>query len=121
MIFGNYTAPEGMKLYTEHCRLAVEYLFEKNPPQLPEYVCKPQFVPLGYFDTVVGVESTINLPEMFGVQMLILFATLIFGIIILELIDKKFGYLIDPVVVIFQKRYNYVTQRNRLRSMNGHP
>ena len=43
MIFGNYTAPEGTKLYTEHCRLAVEYLFEKNPPQLPEYVCTPQF------------------------------------------------------------------------------
>tara|TARA_R110002126_G_scaffold94375_1_gene222813 strand:- start:15 stop:377 length:363 start_codon:yes stop_codon:yes gene_type:complete len=120
MIFGNYTVPEGAKLYADHCRLAVDYLL-KNPPQLPEYVCTPQFVPLDYFDTVVGAESSVNLPEMFGVQMLVLFATLIFGIIILELVDKKFGYLIDPVVIIFQKRYDYVTQRNRLQTMNGHP
>jgi hypothetical protein len=120
MTFGNYTAPEGMKLYAERCRLAVDYLL-KDPPELPEYVCTPHWVTLGYNETIPVLKSTLNIPEMFEVQLLVLFATLIFGIIILELVDKKFGYLIDPVVVIFQKRYDYVTQRNRLQTMNGHP
>ena len=43
------------------------------------------------------------------------------GVLIVELMDKKFGYLIDPIVIFVLKRYDYVIERNRLLSMNGHP
>ena len=86
---------------------------------LPTWDCTPQ---LAYPSTEHVINSTMNVP-MFQLGMETFFVCVIglLGVIIVELIDSKFLYLIDPVCQIIERRHDFVIERNRLNSMNGHP
>ena len=43
------------------------------------------------------------------------------GVIIIELLYNRLDWYLTPLVNRVVRRYNYTIQRNRLRSMNGHP
>ena len=43
------------------------------------------------------------------------------GMIIIELLYNRLDWYLTPLVNRVVRRYNYTIQRNRLRSMNGHP
>jgi hypothetical protein len=67
------------------------------------------------------VESSVSLPLEAWVGMLFIICAGILGGIIVELLYNKSDWFLTPLVNRVVKRYNYTIQRNRLRSMNGHP
>ena len=67
------------------------------------------------------VESSVNLPLEAWVGILFVVLSGILGVVIVELLYNKSDWFLTPLVNRVVKRYNYTIQRNRLRSMNGHP
>jgi hypothetical protein len=67
------------------------------------------------------VESSVSLPLEALVGMLFIICAGILGGIIVELLYNKSDWFLTPLVNRVVKRYHYTIQRNRLRSMNGHP
>lgn len=103
-----------MKLYREYCFLN---FFKFG---IPTWDCSPKFVPVGYEETII--KSVMEIPMFqLGMEIFFICAVGILGIIIVELLNNKFMYLIDPICHIIENRYNFVLERNRLSSMNGHP
>ena len=109
-----YLIPEGMKLYKEYC-------FVNIFTGWPKWDCTPHFVPVDYFDEVIETVNTFNPTVETYVGLLFLFAASILAITIIELLYNKLDWFLTPLIGKITKRYRYTIQRNRLRSMNGHP
>jgi hypothetical protein len=109
----DYIIPEGMKLYKESC-------FVNVFSGWPKWDCTPIFVDVNYFDT----QSIPNPPPItieFVIGILFIFAAGILAATIIELLYNKLDWYLTPLVNRVVRRYNFTVQRNRLRSMNGHP
>ena len=91
--------------------------------ELPRWGCSEDliFPQITNFTPVTPIMNypIIDLP--FQIEMLFLLCAGILGILLVELMSNKFGYLIDPIVMYTRRRYSYVQVRNRLNSMKGHP
>ncbi len=84
---------------------------------LPDYHCTAS-------DIHNPSSNIANWPEWTAQSQLdILFLMLagIAGILIVELAANRIDHLLNPLVWRVEKRYAYVQERNRLRTMNGHP
>jgi len=55
------------------------------------------------------------------VGILFIFCAGILGSVIVELLYNKSDWYLTPLVNRVVRRYNFTVERNRLRSMNGHP
>lgn len=76
-----------------------------------------------YYDETVSIPE-MNLPVFdVSVQVEVVFVLLaaLIGILIIELIENRFDYLLAPLVRIVMKRYRFVCERNRMSTMHGHP
>ncbi len=69
----------------------------------------------------VTVQSDAVLTIDVLVGMLFILCAGILGAIIVELLYNKSDWFLTPLVNRVVRRYHYTIQRNRLRSMNGHP
>ena len=102
-----------MKLYKEYCFVNV---FQWPP----KWDCTPQFVDVNY-TTVQSIQTSPPFTIELMVGLLFLFCAGILGVIIIELLYNKSDYFLTPLVNRVVRRYNFTIERNRLRSMNGHP
>lgn len=84
---------------------------------MPDFHCVPK-----HTTAKIEVDVTYPVPnEIMIPYLLMIFAAGIFGATILELVLNKLEWYISPLVTRIQKRYNFITERNRLETMNGHP
>lgn len=97
---------------TEKCFMNVFRIFDGK---IPEYQCSPVSHTWG------TVESDFTMPESLGVQLLFIFAVGILGTTVIELLNNKLDWFLDPLTNRIEKRYHFIRERNRLNSMNGHP
>ncbi len=67
------------------------------------------------------VESSVSLPLEAWVGMLFVICAGVLGAIIVELLYNKVNWFLDPLYNRVVRRYYWTLERNRLRSMNGHP
>ena len=121
--FGDpYTIPEGMKVYKEWCFFNA---FRILDGKMPRFDCDVQFVEIDYFDLgkAPDYSPVYNIPEpyFFIPWMFMLIMGIILAVVFVELMDKKFLYLVTPVCNIIEKRYRTVKERRRLETMQGHP
>ena len=70
-------------------------------------------------NTTVQAELPHNIEVMVGI--LFIFAVGVLGSVIIELLNNKLDWFVDPLVKLVNKRYAHVQSRNRLHTMNGHP
>lgn len=111
-----------MKIYSKICFFNV---FRILDGELPRVDCDVKFVPIDYFDLQyrTDIVTSFNFPEGFYIipWMFMFVMGSAIAILFVELMDKKFLYLVTPLCDIIEKRYATVKERNRLLSMNGHP
>ena len=69
----------------------------------------------------VTVQSEVNLSVEVWVGLLFLFCAGFLMAIIIELLYNKVDWFIDPLYNKVVRRYNFTIERNRLRTMQGHP
>ncbi len=86
----------------------------------PKWDCTPQFVDVNY-TTIQSVQTSSPITIELMVGGLFIFCAGILGAIIVELLFNKSNWYLTPLCNRVVRRYRYTIQRNRLRSMNGHP
>jgi hypothetical protein len=69
----------------------------------------------------VTIQSEVSFSIETWVGILFMICAGILGMIIIELLYNKIDWYLTPLVNRVVRRYHYTIQRNRLRSMNGHP
>ena len=67
------------------------------------------------------VESSVGLPLEAWVGILFVVLSGILGAIIVELLYNKVNWFLDPLYNRVVRRYYWTLERNRYRTMNGHP
>ena len=109
----NYIIPEGMKLYRESCFFNIFHGW-------PNWECTPQFVDVNY-TTIQSIQTSPPITIELMVGILFIICAGILGATIIELLYNKLDWFLTPLVNRVVKRYNFTIERNRLRSMQGHP
>ena len=67
------------------------------------------------------IQSEVNFSIETWVGLLFILCVGILGAVIVELLYNKSDWYLTPLVNRVVRRYNFTVQRNRLRTMNGHP
>ena len=67
------------------------------------------------------VQSEVHFTIEMYIGILFILCAGILGAIIVELLYNKSDYFLTPLVNRVVRRYRYTIQRNRYRTMNGHP
>jgi hypothetical protein len=104
--------------HTIHCRFEWWKVLDF---EFPKYICKPF---LGSSGHNPPVETIGRLPELtieFTVGIFFVLLAGVLGILILELLYNKADWFLTPLTNYCTKRYSHVQERNRLRTMRGHP
>ncbi len=69
----------------------------------------------------VTVQSEVSFSIEVLVGILFVICAGMLGVIIIELLYNKSDYFLTPLIDKMRKRYNWTLERNRLRTMQGHP
>ena len=69
----------------------------------------------------VTVQSEVSFSIESWVGLLFMICAGILGVVIVELLYNKTDWFIDPLYNRVVRRYNFTLERNRLRTMQGHP
>lgn len=85
--------------------------------ETPDWYCADKMVGDVGEASVTSFEPSISL--VVGVFMML--AIGMFGVTLVELLNNKLDWYITPLVNRVNRRYMFVIERNRLRTMNGHP
>lgn len=85
--------------------------------KLPDWNCweaPPNLVVDSQFTWGFSIETVVP-------YTLFIFGVGLFGATLIEWLNNKLEWIIDPLIKKIQERYSFVVERNRLKTMNGHP
>ncbi len=85
-------------------------------PKIPEWSCIEKPASLS---VTVSEPFAVSIEAVIGMFFVLIAGML--GILIVELLYNKSDYFLDPLVRLTVKRYCRVQERERLKTMNGHP